>query len=259
MRKLIKLSLILVAIAVIFPSCVSKKKFTDLLSSKEATDAALAQSESKVKTLEGEKEELMNAKSELEAKNASLNSELTSAKSQLENTSNELKTTKTSLTETTSKLDKAKTSIKGVFASYANSGLRVVQRENRLYIVMDEPVTFRSGSSRVARKYKEAIKTLGEVLKENPSMQVQVEGHSDNAKFLEGQGNNWSLSMNRAMNTMNILLRSGVSPNQLSAVGRGEFAPIASADPSSKEAREQNRRVEFVVVPTISTIADGNP
>lgn len=259
MRKLIKLSLILVTIALIFPSCVSKKKFTELLSSKEATDATLAQTQEKVKSLEGEKEELMSTKSELESKNASLSSELATAKSQLESASSELETTKTSLTTTETKLDQAEKSIKGVFASYENSGLRVTQRENRLYIVMDEPVTFRSGSVRLAKKHKEAIKSLGEVLKANPGMQVQVEGHSDNARFLDGKGNNWTLSMNRAMSAVNILLKSGANPNQLSAVGRGEFAPIASSDPDSKEAREQNRRIEFVVVPAISSLGDTNP
>jgi len=86
MRKLIKLSLILVTIAMIFPSCVSKKKFTELLSSKETTDATLAQTQSKVKMLEGEKEELLTTKADLESKNSSLTSELSAAKSKLEGT-----------------------------------------------------------------------------------------------------------------------------------------------------------------------------
>jgi len=62
------------------------------------------------------------------------------------------------------------------------------------------------------------------------------------------------------MSGVNSLIKNGVSPNQLSAVGRGEFAPTASADPDSKEAREQNRRIEFVVIPNISSISEGvNP
>jgi len=260
MRKLIKLSLILVTIAMIFPSCVSKKKFTELLSSKETTDATLAQTQSKVKMLEGEKEDLMTAKADLESKNSSLTSELSSAKSQLEGKAKELQTATTSLTKVETKLTETEKTIKGVFSSYEGSGLNVVERDNRLYVVMSEPITFGSGSVRLARKYKDAMLTLAEVLKSNPSLNLQVEGHSDNSKFFDGKGNNWSLSMNRAMSGVNSLLKNGVSPNQLSAVGRGEFAPIASSDPDSKEARQQNRRIEFLIIPNISSIAEGvNP
>jgi len=259
MRKLIKSTLMLVAIAIIFPSCVSKKKFTELLSSKETVDATLAQSQSKVKMLEGEKSELMTAKADLESKNSSLQGELSAANSKLEGTAKELSTTKVTLTEKETKLAAAEQSIKGVFSSYENSGLNVVQRDNRLYVTMNEPVTFRSGSTRVSKKYKDAMTTLAEVLKSNPNLNIQVEGHSDNAKFLDGKGNNWTLSMNRAMSAVNMLLKNGVSPNQLSAVGRGEFAPVASAEPDSKEAREQNRRIEFVVIPNLSSISSTNP
>ncbi len=258
MRKLIKLTLIFAAIAIIFPSCVSKKKFTELLSSKEATDASLSQSQSKVKMLEGEKEELMSTKSELESKNSELSTELSSAKSkltELEGTAQELVTAKTALTEKETMLNKAEASIKGVFSAYEGSGLNVTARDNRLYIVMAEPVTFRSGSTRVSRKYRDAMKGLAEVLKNNPGMNIQVEGHSDNAKFNEGKGNNWNLSMSRAMSAMNQLLRAGVAPNQLSAVGRGEFAPVSAEDPNSSEARAQNRRVEFVVTPNLSSLS----
>jgi len=256
MRKLINLSLILVAIAIVFPSCVSKKKFTELLSSKETVDATLAQTQSKVKTLEGEKEELMSAKSELETKNSSLESELSSAKSELQGTTQDLQKATTSLTKAETELAATEKTIKGVFSSFEGSGLNVAERDNRLYVTMAEPIMFRSGSTRVARKYKEAMSNLAEVLKANPNLNIEVEGHSDNAKFFDGKGNNWSLSMNRAMSALNMLLRNGVSPNQLSAVGRGEFAPVSGADQDSKEAREKNRRVEFVVVPNMSSIAD---
>lgn len=256
MRNLVKFTLILVTIAMVFPSCVSKKKFTELLSSKEAVDATLAQSQAKVKTLEGEKEELMEAKAGLEAQNADLSSQLASAQSNLEKASSELSTAKSSLSAAESKLSMAEKSIKGVFSGYEDTGLSVVTRDDRLYVVLSEPITFRSGSTRIPRSKRGPIHALAEVLKNNPNISIQVEGHSDNAKFNQGMGNNWSLSMNRAMSALNILLRDGVPPNQLSAVGRGEFAPAVSDNPSSAEARAQNRRVEFLIVPKISSLSD---
>ena len=254
MRKLIKLTLMFAAIAIIFPSCVSKKKFTELLSSKEAVDATLASTQSKVKMLEGENEELMSAKAELESKNATLTSDLATANSKLEGASKELATTKTKLSATEGELATAQQNIKGVFSGYEGSGLSVTQRDNRLYVALGEPILFRSGSTRIARKYRGAIDSLAQIMIANPGMNIQVEGHSDNAKFIEGNGNNWNLSTNRALNTVNRLIKAGVSPNQLSAVGRGEFAPASSDDPNSKESRKLNRRVEFVVTPHISSL-----
>ncbi len=259
MRKFIKLTLIFAAIAIIFPSCVSKKKFTELLSSKEAVDATLASTQSKVKTLEGEKEELMTAKADLESKNASLSNDLSATKSKLDGATKDLETAKTTLSVTEGKLSAAEKGIKGVFSSYEGTDLKVSTRDDRLYVTMSEPVLFRSGSTRVAKKYRDEINSLAEILKANPAINIQVEGHSDNAKFNEGKGNNWNLSMNRAMSAVNMLIRAGVSPNQLSAVGRGEFAPAASDDPSSKEARMQNRRVEFLVTPGLSSLEGINP
>ena len=73
--------------------------------------------------------------------------------------------------------------------------------------------------------------------------------------ILDGKGNNWNLSMNRAMGAVNRLIRKGVSPNQLSAVGRGEFAPVSGDDQDSRDARAKNRRVEFVITPKLSSIS----
>jgi chemotaxis protein MotB len=259
MRKLVNFTLALVAISLLFPSCVSKKKFTELLSSKEAVDASLASSQEKVKMLEGENEELMTTKSELESKNSKLSSDLSTASSKLSAAESNLSEAQTKLSQAEVELAQAQQAIKGVFSPYAGTDLNITRRDDRIYVTLAEPVTFRSGSTRVARKYRDQIKMIAEVLKANPNLSIQVEGHSDNAKFIEGKGNNWNLSMNRAMSAMNILLREGVSPNQLSAVGRGEFAPVAADEPSTSEARAKNRRVEFVVVPDLSSLPDVNP
>jgi chemotaxis protein MotB len=46
----------------------------------------------------------------------------------------------------------------------------------------------------------------------------------------------------------------GVSPERLSAIGYGEYRPVASND--SKNGRQQNRRVEIVILPKMSKVAD---
>ena len=58
---------------------------------------------------------------------------------------------------------------------------------------------------------------------------------------------NWELSVARAASAVRFLSESGVDSTRLSAVGYGEFNPIASNDTS--EGKEQNRRVEVVLFP----------
>ncbi len=259
MRKSVNGLILLAALALTFSSCVSKKKFTELMNDKEGIAATLAETQKKVQDLETANSELEEAKTNLESENSKLNTELSSTKQNLDAKTREASEAKTMLSEKEAQVVAYEKGIKTMFASYEGTGLKVEQRDNRLYIIMDDPVMFRSGSTRVQRKYRDALTSLAEVLQNNPGLNIQVEGHTDNAKFVEGNGNNWNLSLNRAMNVVNMLLRKGANPNQLSAVGRGEHAPVATDDPSSSDARAKNRRVEFVVVPNLSDIYSVKP
>jgi outer membrane protein OmpA-like peptidoglycan-associated protein len=44
-----------------------------------------------------------------------------------------------------------------------------------------------------------------------------------------------------------VLIQSGVSPNRIRSIGRGEDAPIASN--LNAEGKRQNRRVEITITP----------
>ncbi|MFZ4456955.1 MAG: OmpA family protein [Bacteroidales bacterium] len=81
------------------------------------------------------------------------------------------------------------------------------------------------------------------VLLENPTLEIQINGHTDN------EGNaiaNLDLSKRRANAVMNYLLSKGVKASQMKTDGFGQTKPIATNETS--EGRAQNRRVEFVVV-----------
>lgn len=83
---------------------------------------------------------------------------------------------------------------------------------------------------------------------------VQVEGFTDNVPISNQQfQSNWELSAARAASVVKLLATNGVDPVRLSAVGRGEFQPIASND--TEEGRAQNRRV----VVMISKVASERP
>ena len=74
----------------------------------------------------------------------------------------------------------------------------------------------------------------------NQVTQVLVEGHAD---VTGGEGYNQGLSERRAGTVRDYLIDHGVSPEQITAFGYGEFRPIASNE--TEEGKALNRRTEI--------------
>jgi outer membrane protein OmpA-like peptidoglycan-associated protein len=89
-----------------------------------------------------------------------------------------------------------------------------------------------------------------------PNSIIQIAGHTDNVKVAPHAAfkDNQELSQLRAQSVMAYLIRTGMNPNLLSAVGYGDTKPIASND--TPEGRAKNRRVELVVSGTVEVTAD---
>jgi outer membrane protein OmpA-like peptidoglycan-associated protein len=81
-------------------------------------------------------------------------------------------------------------------------------------------------------------------LKDDPHItQIRIEGHTDDRG--SPTGNN-ALSQRRAQAVAVYLISKGISARRLSARGYGQAQPLVPND--SAEHREQNRRVEFVIL-----------
>jgi outer membrane protein OmpA-like peptidoglycan-associated protein len=80
------------------------------------------------------------------------------------------------------------------------------------------------------------------ILKENPKMQITVQGHTDN---IGGAQFNKTLSLERARAVSEYLFKNGVLKNQVEIKGFGASQPIAKND--TEENRAKNRRVEFTI------------
>ncbi len=91
---------------------------------------------------------------------------------------------------------------------------------------------------------QEALEAAYNILKENPTIKVEIQGHTDN---IGSDEYNQKLSEQRAWAVVNYLVQQkGVDPARLIAKGYGETMPRASND--TPEGRALNRRVEFVVI-----------
>lgn len=221
-----------------FQSCVSKKKYDELLASKEASDRALAETQSQVNTLQTQNQELTAT---LESERQRLNGELASLRSDLNNTKAEVANVQQKLTMTQEELNKFKSMISGAFDKYKSSGLSLEERNGRLYVMTKAPIQYGVGSANLSRDERSAIEELAGILKGNPELKILVEGHTDNLQYPSSAGfNNWDLSVSRAMAVVKQLLRNGVNPSQVAAVGRGETMP--EGDNTTSEGRSKNRR-----------------
>lgn len=93
---------------------------------------------------------------------------------------------------------------------------------------------------------KGAVKTLKEVtdlLKMYPNNRIMVEGHTDSVgKIMYNQ----RLSENRANSVKNFLVKEGIPAEKIKTKGYGKLRPIA--DNKTAAGREQNRRVEVIIL-----------
>jgi outer membrane protein OmpA-like peptidoglycan-associated protein len=106
------------------------------------------------------------------------------------------------------------------------------------------PVLFEYDSTDIVACSLPALHALREHLESHPSIRVlEIEGHADSRGSSEY---NAQLSLRRAEAIRAWLIARGIAPERLRAVGRGEEAPVESAEDDA--ALQQNRRARFRVI-----------
>ena len=104
-------------------------------------------------------------------------------------------------------------------------------------------VLFYKGSDKMIEGSTRSLDLLVNVLKSNPSLKIEIRGHTDNV------GNpvlNQALSENRVAMVTKYLLQSGVVSNRMRGKGLGGSQPLNKD--LSEASRRLNRRVEFLVI-----------
>lgn len=204
-------------------------KNRELLAKLEAKEKALAAEQGRLNKLKADFEERSKRVAELEA--------MMSSK---ENAMKKLKET----------LSKALNGFEG-------KGLTVQQKDGKVYVSMENKLLFNSGSYAVSLEGKKAVVEVGKVLAVNPEISVLIEGHTDNDKFtgtVGGVENNWDLSTKRATAIVNIFGENkSINKQNLTAAGRGEFAPLMSNE--TTEGKAKNRRIEIILTPKLDEIS----
>jgi len=196
---------------------------------------------------------------QLEAKEQALaaeNERLEKLKKELESRSQRVAELESVIAAKDANMRALKDAISKALTNFEGKGLTVEQRDGKVYVSMENKLLFQSGSWSVGTEGRKAVQQLGNVLAENPDIAILIEGHTDNDPY---KGNaqlsgNWDLSTKRATAIVNILRENAsINPENLTAAGRGEYAPIASNDTAAGKAK--NRRIEVILTPKLDEIS----
>lgn len=145
-------------------------------------------------------------------------------------------------------------------------GLKVEIRRNRMVIRLPGDVLFASGEDKLREQGKKVLDAVADVIRNDKQLSgryFQVAGHTDNKPLIGGRfGDNWGLSVMRARQVLLYLIEpqasktggGGLDALRLHAAGYGETDPVVKND--TDENRQQNRRVELVLMPDVEEMLD---
>lgn len=125
-------------------------------------------------------------------------------------------------------------------------GERVVIRNEELFVLSS--IYYDFNDDRLKERGKQQLKKLHEVLKQNPSIKVELHSHTDARGTHDF---NQELSDRRAVNAKSFLLALGLQKERLRAIGFGESQLLNDCDDENdcdEEAHAVNRRTEIRLI-----------
>ncbi|MFY0574027.1 OmpA family protein [Cystobacter fuscus] len=238
--------------------CVSQKAFDS--KSKEALTLKQQYDEQQeqMKALEQQLGESRKENAELESSLSNSDAERRALRKRVD----ELSELNQELSRSTEKLAAAKEALEKKSSEYENLAkslkeeiktgkIELSELKGRMVVKMKDKILFSSGSTKLNKEGQDALEKVAQALKDVQGKIIRVEGHTDNVPVPTDAktefDSNWELSTTRALVVVKLLQEQGVPPTMLSALGYGEYQPMASNQ--TAEGRSLNRRIEIVLAP----------
>ncbi len=124
---------------------------------------------------------------------------------------------------------------------------KILKSDRGVILRFNDKMLFAAGSAIIK---PEMLPVLDKVAKELKKLdkKVIIEGHTDSTPISTAQyPTNWELSTARATNIIKYLItEKGLNPQKMSAVGYGEYKPIAPN--TTYEGKTLNRRVDIIIL-----------
>lgn len=146
-------------------------------------------------------------------------------------------------------------SVTDKFRQMIDSGkLQVVMRHGRMVVKLPASVLFPSGSADLSKDGQTALAEVARILRQFPDRNFEVAGHTDNVPIGPPSTfkNNLELSTARSVTVTDYLVEKGMNPARLSAAGYSAYQPVASN--ASEAGRQENRRIEIILVPNLAEV-----
>ncbi len=264
--------------ALVFTSCVSKKKYValetengQLLSELTKTRVAKEDLEAKFDAIQVRVDEYNKKINSLAELNTSLNEENDSKMETVANVAVISNDTKRVMRKTLTHVDPAQLAeantlkdsmdlavsynlTKTIDTSSLNEDedIAISIDETVVMISISDKLLFNTASYRVSHKANDILQKLADIINSEPSIDVMVEGHTDSRSINNAKvQDNWDLSVLRATSVVRKLQNEfKVSPEKLIASGRSSFSPLVPND--SRDNRSKNRRTRIVILPNIN-------
>ena len=124
--------------------------------------------------------------------------------------------------------------------------IEVEQRDDKVFVTVGSGGAFPSGTADLTEEAQRIMDRIA-LTAMSPDSSITVTGHTDDVPISNGQfRDNWDLGAGRAASVVQAIQNTGlISGDRLSAVSKGEMAPIA--DNSTATGREKNRRIEIEI------------
>lgn len=106
---------------------------------------------------------------------------------------------------------------------------------NNIYFTLNDSTLLDSSYMQLNKLYQ--------TLSTNPSLKIEIAGHSDNTGSAEY---NQNISEARAKAVVNYLIQKGIEQGRLKYISYGNTKPVTSN--TTEKGRQQNRRVEFTII-----------
>lgn len=232
-------------VSLLFSGCVSMKTYrntqSELLSLKYGRNAM---------TTELEQSRAESAR--LAQQNAELLAKLNNSKDD-----ERIAELETALAERDRILEKIRAELTDAVGHLQGRGLSLVNKNGKIYVLMEDKLLFESGKYNLTKEGKTAIREIGTVLAKIKNVDIVIEGHTDNKGLLERKDaeivDNWDLSCKRATEVVRVLgTTKGLPMARITASGRGQYMPIATN--KTESGRAQNRRTEIALTPQLDKL-----
>lgn len=285
-----KISLVALAMVLLLPACVSKKKYAALEANNESITKSLEETRKRLKDCDEERNSLRdqmtmkenewtNKQKEMTGQVQRLQEELdfqrknnTNLLARLEDLSVLTRTEAENVRRSLDQLNEQSKYIRDMtnamqrkdslnlalvmnlkrsLADVNDDDVTVEVKKGVVYISLSDKMLFRSGSSRITSKANSVLAKVAKVLNDQPEMEIMVEGHTDNVPIsTECLEDNWDLSVKRATAVVRALQKNYKVAPERMSAA-GRSEFLPKDTNDTAEGRSNNRRTEIIIVPRL--------